>query len=94
MGDRFELLDVEIGAKIVAEGISETNKIGEGKLFFEDFIFDADEDFLLGGTTGEIATYGAMTGTGETKCLFTVDGVFLASLKDGASIIIVFDVFV
>lgn len=94
MGERFELFDVEIGAEVVAEGTSEADEVGEGELFFEDFVFDADEDLLLGGATREVATGGAMTGAGETEGLTAIDGVGLAGLEDGASVIIVFDVFV
>ena len=47
MGERLEFFDVEIGAKIVAKGGGEINEISEGKLFFENSVFDADKDFLL-----------------------------------------------
>ena len=94
MGEGFEFFDIEISAEVVTEGIGEADKVGEGELFFEDFVFDADEDFLLGSATTKVATCGAMTSTGEAKSLFTVDGVFLIGLENGASIIIIFDVFV
>ena len=47
VGDGFEFLDVEISAKIVAEGASKAEEVGEGETFFEDFILDANKDFLL-----------------------------------------------
>ena len=47
MGEGFEFGDGEIGAKVVAEVGGEAEKIGNRKIFFEDFVFDADEDFLL-----------------------------------------------
>ena len=94
MSEGFDFFNVEVGAKIIAESISETDEIGEGKLFFEDFVFDADEDFLLGGATREVSAGGTMAGAGKTEGLFAIDGVFFTGFEDGASIIIVFNVFV
>ncbi len=94
MGEGFEFFDVEIGAKIIAEGISKTDEVGEGELLFEDFVFDADEDFLLGSAAAKVATGGAMTSTGESNCFDAANGVGLTGFKDDTGIIIVFDVFI
>ena len=94
MGESFHFFDGEISAEIVAEGGGKAEKIGEGKGFFEDFIFDTDEDFLLGGATGEVATRGAVTSTSETEGLTAIDSVGDIWVENGAGIIIVVNTFV
>ena len=59
-----------------------------------EFIFDADEDFLLGGSAREIARFGAMTSTGETESLFAVYGIFGAGFKYGTCPTVITDIFV
>ena len=94
VSEGFELFDVEVGAEIVTQGVCESDEVGEGELFFEDFVFDADEDFLLRSTAAEVATGGAMTSASESNCFDAANGVRLAGFEDDAGVIIVFDVFV
>ena len=94
VGKSFHFVDREIGAEIVAESGSEAEEVGEGKIFGEDFIFDADEDFLLGSAAGEIATSGAVTSTSKTEGLTAVDSIGDAGVEDGASVIIVVNTFI
>lgn len=94
VGEGFEFFDVEVGAEIVAQGIRKSNEVGERELLFEDFVFDADEDFLLGSAAAKVATCGTMTSTSESDCLDAADSIGLAGFEDDAGIIIVFDVFV
>ena len=94
MGEGFDFFDVKVGAKIVAKGVCETNDVGEGKLFFEDFFLDANEDFLLGGATREITASSPMSGAGESNCFDATNSIRLTGFKDNAGIIVVFDIFV
>lgn len=59
-----------------------------------EFVFDADEDFLLGGAAREIARFGAMTSASEAECLGAIDGVFYSWLEDGFGVVIIIDAFV
>ena len=94
VGERFDFLEAEICAKIVAEGGSQAEEIGDREIFFEDFVFDADEDFLLASATGEIATSSAMASAGETESLLSIYSIFFASLKDSAGPVIIHNVFI
>lgn len=94
MSKSFHFVDGEIGAKIIAEGGGEAEEVGERKAFFENFVFDADKDFLLGGATTKVTASGAVTGASEAEGLTTIDGVGSASFEYGAGVVIVFDIFV
>lgn len=60
----FELFDVEVSTEVVAESAGEIGEFGDGEIFGKEFIFDADEDFLLRGAARKVARCGAMTGAG------------------------------
>ena len=94
VGKCFEFINRKAGAEIIAESVDEAKEVGNREGFLENAVLDADEDFLLRGAAGEITTSGAMTGTGEAKCLTTVNGIRDASLKYGASIEAVVDILV
>jgi len=94
VGEGAHFIDGEIGTEIVAEGVSEADEISKGKGFFENFVFDADEDFLLGGTAREVAAGGAMASASKAEGLFAIDSIGSASFEDGFGIIIIFDIFV
>lgn len=94
VSESLKFVDGEASAEVVAEDVKKAEEIGDGKIFFENFVFDTDEDFLLRGATRKVAAGGAMTSASETEGLGAVDFVRGASFKDGFGIIIVFDVFV
>ena len=63
-------------------------------MFFESFVFDADENLLLGSATGEIAVGSAVAGAGETDGLFAINSVGGVGFKDCIGVEIVCDIFV
>ena len=94
VGDRFHLVDRKISTKVVAESTGEANHIRNRKAFFGDAVFDANEDFLLGSATRKITTSSTMTSASEAEGLFAVDSIRFASFENGASEIIIRNVFV
>ena len=59
-----------------------------------DSVFDADEDFLLGGATTEVAVSGAVASTGKCDSLNAIDSIFFVGLENDAGVVVIFDVFV
>ena len=94
MCESFEFFDVETCTKIVAESTDKVSKVGDREIFFEKLVFDADENFLLGGATGEIAASGAVAGTGKAEGLFAVERVFDIWLEDSFGIAVIINAFV
>ena len=72
MSEGFELIDREVGAKIIAKSGSKAEEFRDAERFGKDFIFDADKDFLLRGTSGEIAIGGTVADASEPESLFAV----------------------
>ena len=94
VGERFHFFQREAGAKIVTESGSDINEVSNGELFFKNFIFDADKDFLLASATAKVTTGGAMTSASKAKSLFAINSIGDARLEDGAGPIIIINSFV
>ena len=86
---RFKFIHGKVCTKVVAESGGEGEKVGKREILFKYFVFDTDENFLLGSATREVAASGAMSSTSETEGLFAVDFVFDARFVDGFGVIII-----
>ena len=94
VGEGFEFTDAEVGAKVIAESIGEAEDFRNGEIIFENFIFDADEDFLLESAAREVAVFGAVTSAGEADGLIAVNIIGYACVENSAGVIIISDGFI
>ena len=94
MGESFKFVYGEIGAEVITEGRGEVSELWNGKVFFGDFVFDANENFLLAGATGKVAICSTMSSAGEAESLLAVNSILGASFKDSVSPTVIENVFV